>query len=186
MRTALILFPFVLLLSSCGDKKNETEKNDPPVTDTVKQVRKNKDELGLLLPKELLGYKPRKAPEGLDMVMKNAKFSFSILTYFKDNDSICVELHDYLEGQPAYESYADMWWFSKKQADNATIKAGPLDMGAGIDAWEVDHRDEKRTTIYLGVRDRYYLIFEAYNKPDLRFIEAVVKQFDFAPLLHGK
>ncbi|MCE3225676.1 MAG: hypothetical protein K0S32_227 [Bacteroidetes bacterium] len=179
MKTKLILFS-ALLMASCGSDQ-EVKKNDVDWV-AMAPLKKN-NELAKILPAKIERYISLKAPEGMDIKLKNATFSFTTQKYHNGNDTIYIELHDYRDALSMYDQYSKMWWASNDEVNNEMKISKYLSFGPNIDAWEVWERDDnKRSTVYVGVRNRYYMIFECFGRDNTDFIRDVAARFDYSSL----
>ena len=178
----LIVLLLICNVCSCTTSTTENIDKEPTKIQNKLLVKLNKDDLANIIPEEILGYTPQQEPKGLDMQLQNASFSFTTQYYYKENDSINIELFDYLDCPMEYERYDALWWNSGNEVDNDELSAKYVLIDTGIDSWEVFDKVNKRTTVYVGVDRRFYLIFECFGKENTDFISGISKDFDYGKL----
>jgi hypothetical protein len=181
--TALLILLVTLLSCGNSDQGSTGEIDDDKSEETELGTRKlNKDELAAFMPDSIQGYIPKKEPEGLDMPFSNASFSFTTQYYYNENDSVNIELFDYLECPSEYERYADLWWEGGTHIEEEEFSSKYLPIDPEVHGWEVFDKSEQRTTVYVGAFDRFYLIFECFGKENATFIVQIAKDFDYEKL----
>jgi hypothetical protein len=175
-------FAFIIFLifvpAGCNTNQPKEKPKSPP-----ESIKLTKDDLASVLPSEIRGYKPRIAPEGLDMPLPESPFSFTTQYYLKEDDTLNIEIHDYLEAPELYNHYAGMWWAKGIPKNDSLEHSIVYNISDDVLGWKVYYKTEKRATVFIGAADRYYLIFEMFQQENAYFIGEIAKEFDYNLLI---
>ncbi|MCE3260694.1 MAG: hypothetical protein K0S12_2335 [Bacteroidetes bacterium] len=174
-----VFFLVFLFFISCGS-------DSPPHNDHVDCMAspvKTSGELAKLLPQNLGAFKAVAPPVGKDISMDSVSFSFCAGKYTDGKDTIFIELHDYIRDKSAYSHYAKMWWASNDEVNNEFKVSKYISLAPAVDAWEVWEKDDNcRSGIYVGIHNRYYMLFECYGKNNTDFIREIASKYDYSKL----
>lgn len=181
MRLSLLFLSAILFFVSCKEPKIKVE---------VKAGLYNSQELAKFLPAEIKGYKPTKVAAGKDINdslpnMMRRHFSSACRVYFKNNDSIKVDLVDLILTPGYYKLYSGLWIDAQYEHDSLRV-VEYLSYGKNNTAWAVYDKPHNNTMIYINASERFHMTYECSGNRRAFLKDAAAgfdyEQFGSAPL----
>ena len=178
----ILLFLCIVLFVSC--REQQEEKKELIVEKNIHL--KTTNELAAFLPKEIMGYFPKRTATGKNindtMPLAKRVFSFASQTYFKNNDSINIELYDFKKAPNYFGIYSRLWSDEKYRLKASEIKSSYVSYGVDIDAWVVFDKPHDCTTASISIFNRFYLTYDCFGKNNPEFIKEAASKFDYTQL----
>ena len=197
-----ILFPILfmsvsIMLLSCGKVKDATNAAEglknyaegmKESANKMEERRAKGDtvsmpysELQKLLPSSISGYTKDGGPKGESVNMAGMSYSTASQVFKNGDAEITVNIMDYSASYAAFGAATAMF-STGFSVDNDQEHLGAIDLGiSGIKAWEDVKKKEKKSTIIVGVNERFLVTAEGRNV-ESDVVKEAVKSVDLKKL----
>lgn len=131
----------------------------PPVN--AQQVL-NQTEIAKLLPNKLSGYYKDGDTKASLINLGNLKYSLCEKRFSKGKQKIKMLLFDYKEASIMYNQAVRKWAHDVVVTDSLVLRNITVEDGQG---WETYNRQNHNSQIFLGIKERFFLMISADNVP---------------------
>lgn len=126
------------------------------------------------------GYE-KQEPEGATMNLGGNSYSTATIKFLNsEGDRVTLSLFDYNKVSQLYMA-ASMMWTQGFSIDTPEEKANGIEISEHVRGWESYKKKEKKSTIILGVGERFIFSIEAENKTT-DFCRDIIKKVDLEGL----
>jgi hypothetical protein len=138
-------------------------------------------ELQKLLPSSISGYTKDGEPKGESVNMAGMSYSTASQVYKNGDAQITVNIMDYSASYAAFGAATAMF-STGFSVDNDQEHLGAIDLGInGIKAWEDVKKKEKKSSVIVGVNERFLVTAEGRNV-EADMVKEAVKAVDLKKL----
>lgn len=138
-------------------------------------------ELQKLLPSSISGYTKDGVPKGESVNMAGMSYSTASQVFKNGDGEITVNIMDYSASYAAFGAATAMF-STGFSVDNDQEHLGAIDLGiSGIKAWEDVKKKEKKSSIIVGVNERFLVTAEGRNV-ESDMVKEAVKSVDLKKL----
>lgn len=133
------------------------------------------DEISKLVPTKIKGYYEDGKSRTSQMQMGNLRYSLCERKFSKNNQKIKILLFDYKEAPIMYTQAMRRWTTPNIVTDSLVFRNITKENYTG---WESYNRLSSSTQIFVGIKERYFLMISAENI-DLGKLQEVLQVFTF-------
>lgn len=174
--------PLGALMKMGKNMADNAEKMEKKMKDNKDAKAIHYEELLKYLPESIDGYQINGEPKGASMDMQGMSYSSAEIEFKdKDGNRIDIALLDYNAAYSMY-SMATAMWASGFKVDTSEEFAQSISFGDNINGWESYKKKSNRTSIALGIGDRFLLTIEGNNQNGTDQLKDVAKSMDLESL----
>lgn len=141
----------------------------------------NYTDLQEFLPTSISGYEAGE-PGGQTMNAQGLSFSSADINFTNSNgDYVRITLLDYAGAINMYQA-ATATWSTGMSYESDEVSLKQVTWSDNIAGWEQIDKKDRKSTIALGVSDRFFLTIEASNQDDTDLVVSVAKKMDLENL----
>lgn len=133
------------------------------------------DAIAKLMPTKVKGYMQEGDLKSSTMQMGDLRYTLCERRFYKKKQSIKILLFDYKEANIMYQQAMKRWTSPNIVTDSVVFRNISTDTYLG---WESYNRKSSTTQIFLGIKDRFFLMISADNV-ELANLQEVLATFPF-------